>query len=208
VDGTSRYLRLHTIRMLVALCAAALVAMVVSASASAVYQANDITIRVVNNSPHHTASFRFCATGHVNINYEFGQVADPCLVTPFIVPYVDANGGRYPSTWISATYTGNPIGVIVQLNGGPKLFFYAKNPTIGEPFFQVGEGTETCSFSFPCIRTRYNMSAGELKTVRVGTTYIRFHREGDWNSTGSFLNGTVYKPMTIEICGASTTYCR
>jgi hypothetical protein len=207
MEGLSKYLRLRTATAVAASLAAAGVVMAMSASANAVVYANDIAIRVVNNSPHHTASFRFCATGHVNINYEFGQVADPCTVTPFIVPYVDANGGRYPATWPSADYTGNPIGVIVQLNGGPKLFFYAKNPTIGQPFFQAAEGSVSCSFQYPCFHTRYNMSAGELRTVRVGNTYVRFHREGDWRD-GSFLNGVTYKRMTIEICGASTAYCR
>jgi hypothetical protein len=206
MEAISTYLRLRTATAGAALFVATATLMVMSASAGAVYQANDITIRVVNNSPHHTASFRFCATGHVNINYDLGTVADPCNRTPFIVPYVDANGGGYPAKWISATYTGNPIGVIVQLNGGPKLFFEAKNPTFGEPFFRVGQASASCSYSDPC-HTRYHMSAGQLRTVRVGDTYIRFHREGDWRD-GSFLNGVTYKPMTIEICGASTAYCR
>jgi hypothetical protein len=207
MEAISKYLRLRTATAVAASLAAAAVLMAMAASANAVVYANHITIRVVDNTPRHSASFRFCATGHVNIDYEFGQVADPCLRTPFIVPYVDANGGHYPDKWISATYTGNPIGVIVQLNGGPKLYFYAKNPTLGEPFFQAGVAPESCSFGFPCIRTRYHMSAGELRTVRVGNTIVRFHREGDWRD-GSFLNGVTYKPMTIEICGASVANCR
>ena len=205
MEGSSKCLRLQTVRLLGALFAAVLVSMAASASAGAVVYAKDIAIRVVNNSPY-TASFRFCATGHVNISYEFGQVADPCLRTPFIVPYVDANGGRYPSTWPSDDYTGNPLAVIVQLNGGPKLFFYAKNPTLNQPFFQASEASVSCSAAHPCFHHRYHMSEGELRTVHVGGIYVRFHREGDWRN-GSFLHGITYKLMTIEICGATPGSC-
>ena len=202
---SSRYSRPQTIRVLVALCATALVAMMMSAPAGAVVYAKHIAFRVVNNSPY-TASFRFCATGHINISYEFGQVADPCLRTPFIVPYVDANGGRYPSTWPSDDYTGNPVAVIVQLNGGPKLFFYAKNPTLNQPFFQVSEASVSCSAAHPCFHHRYHMSEGELRTVQVGGIYVRFHREGDWRN-GSFLHGISYKLLTVEICGKTAGSC-
>ena len=206
VVRSSRYSRLQTINVLVALCASALVAMVVSAPAGAVVYAKKIALRVVNNSPY-TASFRFCATGHVNISYEFGQVADPCLRTPFIVPYVDANGGRYPSTWPSDDYTGNPVAVIVQLNGGgPKLFLYAKNPTLNQPFFQVSEGSVSCSAAHPCFHHRYHMSQGELRTVQVGGIYVRFHREGDW-TVGDFPNSISYKLLTMEICGTTPGSC-
>ena len=206
---SSKYSRLITVKLLVAVSAAALVALaMMSGSANAVVYAKKISIRIVDNTPRRAMSAAFCPTGHVSIHYEFGTRADPCNVTPFTVPHIDANGGRYPEgAWPSATYAANPLGVVVRMKDGPLLYFYAKNPTLGEPFFEASVGPGDCSVKFPCRHTKYHLSEGELKTVRVGATYVRFHREGDWRD-GSFLHGVSYKIMTIEICGARPENCR
>lgn len=96
--------------------------------------------------------------------------------------------------------------MIVKLSGQTDrpLHFYVKNPTLGLPFFEASRGPMSCSVGSPCSHEKIGMVQGELQTRNVGGVLIRFHREGDINGG---LNGSSYKVMTIEICGAAGTRC-
>ena len=196
MEGISKYLRLRTATVVAALAAATAVALAMAGSANALVGANDITIRVIDNTQH-SISAAFCPNGHaINAEYGLGLRADPCNYTPFTVPYIAANGGRYPEgSWPSTTYTANPLGVIVRfrlLADRKPLYFYAKNPIIGAPYFEYSYGGDA--------RRSVTMGVqGEILDRVVGPTVVRFHRGGDHNG---------YKVMTIELCGASTAYCR
>lgn len=224
MEGISKYLRLRTATVVAALAAVPVVALAVAGSANALVGTNDITIRVIDVSHEHSISAAFCPNGHVSTLYEAGFRSDPCAYTPFTVPYIAANGGRYPEgPWPSATYTANPLGVTVRFrlhgtNGEPlqpyqiydispitglpylyasytelePLYFYAKNPAIGSPFFVYAYG------GGPQQRV-YMGVQGELQDRLVGPSWVRFHRGGDFNGL---------KVMTIEICGAARSYCR
>ena len=184
MEGISRYLRLRTAMVGAALLAAALAAMTVSEPANALVYANDISIRVVNNSQT-PISAAFCPNGHVSWDYRLGiRKGDPCNVTPFVTT-IAGNGGRYPvGPWPNNPhpYTANPLGVVVRGNG-KTLYFYASNPQIGLPFFEANGA-------------KVELVQGELQTRHPDGATVRFHREGDIKGG---LNAPTNKVMTIEI---------
>lgn len=170
MERTSKHPRLLAAKALVALLVAAFAA-TVPASVGAVPYANDILLRVVNNSDT-PVSMSYCPGGHVSMAYKVGTRTDPCdRVTE--TSTLEGNGG------VRQSKAGvNPFGVIMRVKGRT-VYMYASNPPIGKPFFEIdGE--------------KVPMVAGQLTTKHAKGTTVRFHREGDRDSK---------KIMTIEITG-------
>ncbi len=168
MNRSSKHPRWQQPRVLIALLAATFAA-TVPESVKAVPYANDILLRVVNNSDT-AVTMSYCPGGHVSMAYKMGSRHDPCdRVTETSV--LDAHGG------VRQSKAGvNPFGVIMRVKK-LTVYLYASNPPIGKPFFEID-------------RKKVTMVEGELATRSVSGATIRFHREGDQGGN---------KIMTIEI---------
>lgn len=166
---SSKHVRLQGRKIFLALLAAALVLMAVSAPVNAVKldRGVKIAIRMVNNSKTRISA-AYCPLGHVSIQYKFGTRHDPCNQVTY-THRLNGGGDRY-------TYTANPVGIVVTGNH-KTLYFYARNPAIGKPFFEING-------------QKVSMVEGELATRHAVGATVRFHREGDRDG---------HKQMTIEI---------
>lgn len=155
--------------MLAALLLAAFAVMALPSSADARVYAKDINLQVTNNGkkPVH---FAFCPNGHVNVAYQVHRVSNPCNVTPYSTTLQPGQSVK--------NYTANPVGVVMTYNG-QVAYFYASNPLIGKPFFEVNGN-------------KVPMVEGELQTRHPLGMTIRLHRGGD----------TDKKNMIIEVVTA------
>ena len=166
-----KVVRLRGVKALIALSAALLLGTAVASPVRAnLTEGNEINISVWNNSSH-SMTAAFCPRGHVSISYKFGTRSDPCNITPYIHHF-----GRTPAQYTYGEV--NPVGVVVRGNG-KVLYFYARNPSIGRPFFEVNG-------------QKITFVEGELKTVHVAGAVVKLHRRGD-------VHGV--KQMIIEIAG-------
>lgn len=155
------------------LLAAALSAFVVAPGQASLSEGSRIHIRMVNNSKTYITA-EYCPKGHVSIHYKFGTHHNPCSVITE-TRHLYGSGDRN-------TYTSNPVGIIIKGNH-KTLYLYARNPSVGRPFFELNGQHVT-------------LYEGQLETRHALGATIRFHREGD--ISGGLFNES-FKNMTIEI---------
>jgi hypothetical protein len=163
MKGSSEHSRPHGLKGSAALIAAALM-LALPASAGATTGV-DIAMRTVNNSSA-TISLGYCP---VITSYNFTADPNPCGRLHY-QRYLSAHGDRY-------TFTANPFGGIIKQAHHHTLYFYARNPSVGRPFFEVNGHS-------------YSMYAGQIRTVHVAGATVELHREGDRDG---------HKQMTINL---------
>lgn len=170
MEGTSTYSRLRTTAV-AALVAAGLVLAAMSAPANALTHARDISTGI-RNSSQVPIKVQICPNGHVSIHYQFGTQANPCSTVT--ETYTVLPGDRH------IVFNTNPLGIIISAKG-KTLYFYAKNPIIGLPFFEANG-------------SKVALDAPETRERTVDGVHVRFRRWVD-----EPRHGETVKLMSLEM---------